>query len=233
MADSDPSDLALARNLAAVNAQVAQATAAAGRAAGGVSLVAVTKTQPAVVVRAAIRAGHRVFGENRVQEAFDKWPDLKQEFPDVRLHLIGPLQRNKVRPAVALFNAIETVDRPRLARALADEMERSGRRPDCFIQINTGEEAQKAGVVPAEADDFIRACRDDYGLAPRGLMCIPPIDEEPSLHFALLGEIARRNGLEELSMGMSADYETAIKFGATLVRVGTAIFGPRTPREPN
>ena len=232
MAAPDPSDPDIARNLAAVNAQVAAVTAAAGRAADAVSLVAVTKAHPGAVVGAAIRAGHRVFGENRVQEALDKWPALKEQFPDVRLHLIGPLQRNKVRPAVALFDAIETVDRPKLARALADEMERSGRRPDCFIQINTGEEAQKAGVVPADADGFIGACRDDYGLAPRGLMCIPPIDEEPALHFALLGEIARRNGLNGLSMGMSADFETAIRFGATLVRVGTAIFGPRPPRDP-
>ncbi len=231
MTAPDPSVPVIARNLAAVHAQVAEAASEAGRAAGSVGLVAVTKTHPATVVRAAIAAGQRVFGENRVQEALDKWPALKEEFPDVLVHLIGPLQRNKVRPAVALFDAIETVDRPRLARALADEMERSGRRPDCFIQINTGEEAQKAGVLPAEADAFIAACRDDHGLALRGLMCIPPIDEEASLHFALLGEIARRNALEELSMGMSADFETAIRFGATLVRVGTAIFGPRPPRE--
>ena len=227
MAASDPTVSVIARNLAAVNGQVAQAAAAAGRAAGSVDLVAVSKTYPAAVAAAAIGAGHRVFGENRVQEALDKWPDLKQEFPDVKLHLIGPLQRNKVRPAMALFDAIETLDRPSLARALANEMERSGRRPDVYIQINTGEEAQKAGVAPAEADDFIAACRDDYGLVPRGLMCIPPAKEEPSLHFALLGQIARRNGLQELSMGMSADFEIAIRFGATLVRVGTAIFGPR------
>jgi pyridoxal phosphate enzyme (YggS family) len=227
MAAPDPSDLAIARNLAAVNAQVAQATTAAGRAAGAARLVAVSKTHSATAVRAAIGAGHRVFGENRVQEALGKWPALKQEFPDVKLHLIGPLQRNKVRPAVALFDVIETVDRPSLARALADEKARGGRRPDCFIQINTGEEARKAGVAPAGADDFIAACRDDYGLAPLGLMCIPPKDEEAALHFALLGEIARRNSLQGLSMGMSADFETAIRFGATLVRVGTAIFGAR------
>ena len=227
MASPDPTVSVIARNLAAVNGQVAQAAAAAGRAAGSVDLVAVSKTYPAAVAAAAIGAGHRVFGENRVQEALDKWSDLKQEFPDVKLHLIGPLQRNKVRPAMALFDAIETLDRPSLARALANEMERSGRRPDVYIQINTGEEAQKAGVAPAEADDFIAACRDDYGLVPRGLMCIPPAKAEPSLHFALLGQIARRNGLQELSMGMSADFEIAIRFGATLVRVGTAIFGPR------
>ncbi len=231
MAAPDPSGPVIARNLAAVNTQVAEATKGAGRPANSVSLVAVSKTKPASVIRDAIQAGHRVFGENRVQEALEKWPALKEEFPDVLVHLIGPLQRNKVRRAVALFDTIETVDRPSLARALAVEMERSGRRPDCFIQINTGEEAQKAGVAPAEADAFIATCRDDYGLAPRGLMCIPPIDEEVSLHFSLLGEIARRNGLEELSMGMSADFETAIRFGATLVRVGTAIFGPRPPRE--
>ncbi len=147
----------------------------------------------------------------------------------MRLHLVGPLQRNKVRPALDLFDVIETVDRPRLARALAEDMERSGRRRDCFIQVNTGEEARKSGIHPADADDFIRACRDDLGLPVCGLMCIPPQDEEPSLHFALLREIARRNGLRGLSMGMTADFDVAVRFGATHVRVGTAIFGPRPP----
>jgi len=177
----------------------------------------------------ALAAGQRAFGENRVQEAEAKWPALTAAHPDARLHLIGPLQRNKVRRAVTLFDVIETVDRPKLARALADEMARAGRRPACFIEVNTGEEPQKDGVVPREADAFIRECREALGLPIEGLMCIPPVDEEPSLHFALLREIARRNGLAKLSMGMSADFEIAIAFGATHVRVGTAIFGPRAP----
>jgi pyridoxal phosphate enzyme (YggS family) len=217
----------IAANLAAVRARIEAAAEAAGRAAGAVSLVAVSKTHPAASVRAALQAGQRVFGENRVQEALGKFPGLRQEFPDLRLHLIGPLQTNKVRDAVAHCEVIETVDRPRLAEALAREMERSGRRLACFIEVNTGEEAQKAGVFPEMADGFIADCRDRLGLPIIGLMCIPPEDEEPALHFALLREIARRNGLDQLSMGMSADFETAIRFGATHVRVGTAIFGAR------
>ena len=219
----------IAANLAAVRARIEAAAGAAGRAAGAVSLVAVSKTHPAASVRAALQAGQRVFGENRVQEALGKFPGLRQEFPDLRLHLIGPLQTNKVRDAVAHCEVIETVDRPRLAEALAREMERSGRRLACFIEVNTGEEAQKAGVFPEMADGFIADCRDRLGLPIIGLMCIPPEDEEPALHFALLREIARRNGLDQLSMGMSADFETAIRFGATHVRVGTAIFGARQP----
>jgi hypothetical protein len=217
----------IAANLAAVRARIEAAAGAAGRAAGAVSLVAVSKTHPAASMRAALQAGQRVFGENRVQEALGKFPGLRQEFPDLRLHLIGPLQTNKVRDAVAHCEVIETVDRPRLAEALAREMERSGRRLACFIEVNTGEEAQKAGVFPEMADGFIADCRDRLGLPIIGLMCIPPEDEEPALHFALLREIARRNGLDQLSMGMSADFETAIRFGATHVRVGTAIFGAR------
>jgi len=219
----------IAANLAAVKARIGEAAGLAGRAADAVTLVAVGKGHPARMVRRALEAGHRVFGENRVQEALGKWPELKGAFAGVRLHLIGPLQRNKVRRAVELFDVIESVDRPRLARALAGEMERSARRPDCFIEVNTGEEPQKGGIPPAAADGFIRACRDDFGLPIRGLMCVPPLDEEPSLHFALLREIARRNGLEELSMGMSADFDVAVRFGATQVRVGTAIFGSRPP----
>ena len=219
----------IAENLAQVNAGIAEAAVAAERSPDEVSLVAVGKAHPAAPIRAALEAGHRVFGENRPQEADGKWPQLKADFAGVRLHLIGPLQRNKVRRAVALFDVIETVDRPRLAGALADEMARSGRRPDCFVQVNTGEEAQKSGVLPADADAFIDACVREYGLPVLGLMCIPPLDEEPSLHFALLREIARRNGLGELSMGMTDDYPIAIRFGATLVRVGTAIFGQRPP----
>ena len=178
-------------------------------------------------MRAALQAGQRVFGENRVQEALAKFPGLRGDFPDLKLHLIGPLQTNKVKDAVAHCDVIETVDRPRLAEALMREMERSGRQLSCFVEVNTGEEAQKAGVFPEMADRFIADCRDRLGLPIVGLMCIPPEDEEPALHFALLREIARRNGLDRLSMGMSADFETAIRFGATHVRVGTAIFGAR------
>ena len=217
----------IAANLAAVRARVEAAAGAAGRAADAVTLVAVSKTHPADSVRAALQAGQRVFGETRVQEALAKFPGLRRDFPDLKLHLIGPLQTNKVRDAVAHCDVIETVDRPRLAEALAREMQRSGRRLPCFIEVNTGEEAQKAGVLPEMADAFIIDCRDRLGLPIVGLMCIPPEDEEPALHFALLREIARRNGLDQLSMGMSADFETAIRFGATHVRVGTAIFGAR------
>jgi PLP dependent protein len=222
----------IAENLVKVKESIVEAARAAGRRPEDVTLVAVGKAFPAEPIRAALAAGHRVFGENRPQEAEGKWPQLKAEFPDAVLRLIGPLQRNKVRRAVALFNVIETVDRLKLARALANEMEHSGHRPDCLIQVNTGEEEQKAGIPPAEADSFIRACREEYGLPVRGLMCIPPFDEEPSPHFALLREIAQRNGLEELSMGMSGDYDIAIRFGATAVRVGTAIFGQRPPWPP-
>ncbi|MCZ6606169.1 MAG: YggS family pyridoxal phosphate-dependent enzyme, partial [Alphaproteobacteria bacterium] len=197
----------IAGNLAAVKARIADAAEAAGRSPDEVTLVAVGKAHPAGHVRRALEAGHRVFGENRVDEAEAKWPELRAAYPDVRLHLIGPLQRNKVRRALDLFDAIESVDRPRLARALAEEMERSGHRPDCFIQVNTGEEPQKSGIHPADADEFIGACRDDLGLPVRGLMCIPPQDDEPSLHFALLREIARRNGLRDLSMGMTGDFD--------------------------
>jgi pyridoxal phosphate enzyme (YggS family) len=217
----------IAANLATVRARIEAAAGAAGRAADAVTLVAVSKTHPADSVRAALQAGQRVFGENRVQEALAKFPGLRRDFPDLKLHLIGPLQTNKVRDAVAHCDVIETVDRPRLAEALAREMERSGRHLPCFIEVNTGEEAQKAGVLPEMADGFIADCRGRLGLPIVGLMCIPPEDEEPALHFALLREIAGRNRLDQLSMGMSADFETAIRFGATHVRVGTAIFGAR------
>lgn len=217
----------IAANLAAVRQRIEASARAASRAPDSVTLVAVSKTHPAASVRAALAAGHRTFGENRVQEALVKYPQLRDEFPGLALHLIGPLQTNKVRDAVANFDVIETVDRPRLAQALADEMERTGRRPPCLIEVNTGEEPQKAGVMPAEADRFIDECRTRFGLPVIGLMCVPPLDEEPAPHFALLREIARRHGLEILSMGMSADFEKAIRFGATHVRVGTAIFGAR------
>ena len=217
----------IAANLSAVRGRIAAAARAAGRNDGAVALVAVSKTQPQAAVRAALLAGHRIFGENRVQEAQVKYPALRETFADLTLHLIGPLQTNKVREAVALFDVIESLDRPRLAEMLAREMERSGRRLPCLIEVNTGEEAQKSGVLPAAADDFIAHCRDRLGLPVTGLMCVPPLGEEPSPHFALLREIARRTGLQLLSMGMSADFETAIRFGATHVRVGTAIFGAR------
>jgi pyridoxal phosphate enzyme (YggS family) len=214
-------------NLKGVRGRIETATRNSGRPAGAITLVAVSKTHPQSAVRAALAAGQRVFGENRVQEALEKFPGLRNEFPDLMLHLIGPLQTNKVKEAVAHFDVIETVDRPRLAEALAREMERAGRRPSCLVEVNTGEEPQKAGVHPAAADDFIADCRDRLGLPIEGLTCIPPHDEEPAPHFALLREIARRHKLPMLSMGMSADFETAIRFGATHVRVGTAIFGAR------
>ncbi len=214
-------------NLAAVRGRIEAAARAAGRPEGAVTLVAVSKTHPIEAVRAALQAGQRIFGENRVQEALTKFPALRREFPDLVLHLIGPLQTNKVKDALAHGDVIETVDRPRLAEALAREIAKTGRRPACFIEVNTGEEPQKAGVLPVAADAFIGECRDRHHLPIVGLMCVPPEHEEPALHFALLREIARRNGLLQLSMGMSADFETAIRFGATHVRVGTAIFGAR------
>jgi hypothetical protein len=217
----------IAANLAAVRERIAAAARAADRAPESVTLVAVSKTHPAASVRQALIAGHRVFGENRVQEAQTKYPELREQFPDLALHLIGPLQTNKVRDAVAGFDVIESVDRLRLAQALAREIEHSGRRPPCLIEVNTGEEPQKAGIMPADADGFILECRERLELPIIGLMCVPPLDEEPAPHFALLREIARRNDLQVLSMGMSADFEKAIRFGATHVRVGTAIFGAR------
>jgi pyridoxal phosphate enzyme (YggS family) len=217
----------VADHLASVQARIAAAARAAGRDPGAVSLVAVSKAFPAGAAAAALAAGHRLFGENRVQEAQGKWPALKARHPDSELHLIGPLQTNKVKAAVALFDAIETVDRPRLAAALADEMARTGKRPECFIEINTGGEAQKAGIAPEAADAFIERCKDEFALPVVGLMCIPPLDADPAPHFARLAACARRNGLAKLSMGMSADFELAIRHGATHVRVGTAIFGAR------
>lgn len=213
--------------LAEVRARIAAAARAASRDPAAVTLVAVSKTHGAERVEELLRAGHRVFGENRVQEAQAKFPELKTRYPDLELHLIGPLQTNKARDAVALFDVIESVDRPKLAAELAREMARQNRRPACFVQINTGEEEQKAGVAPDDADAFIRACIDEHRLPLVGVMCIPPADEEPALHFALLAKIAARNGLKQISMGMSADYETAVRFGATHVRVGSALFGAR------
>ena len=216
--------------LAAVQAEIAKAVSDVGRASGSVTLVAVSKTIGADAIRSVLEAGQRVFGENYVQESGGKWPALREAFPDTELHLIGPLQSNKAREAVALFDVIESLDRPSLAAALAKEMDKSGRRPRLFCQVNTGAEPQKGGVMPAEADAFLTACHTTYGLAIEGLMCIPPADDPPSPHFAFLRQIAERNGVTALSIGMSADYEAAIQLGATHVRVGTAIFGARAPR---
>jgi PLP dependent protein len=217
----------IAANLAALRRRIETATRASGRDSAAVTLTAVSKTHPGALVEAAIAAGQRVFGENRVHEAQAKYPPLKAKFPDLRLHLIGPLQTNKVKEAVALFDVVETVDRPRLAEALAKEMARQGRSLDCLVEVNVGEEPQKSGVVPEAADAFIADCRTRWRLNLRGLMCIPPEGRDPTPYFELLANIAQRNGLAELSMGMSADFEQAIACGATLVRVGTAIFGKR------
>jgi PLP dependent protein len=216
------------QRLADVKSTIAKTSQDSGRHEGAVNLVAVSKTHGPDAITAVLKAGQKIFGENRVQEAEAKWPDLKQCHPEAQLHLIGPLQRNKAALAVSLFDVIETIDRLKLATALARHMDEVGRRPNCFIQVNTGEELQKAGVLPKDADSFIAQCQGELNLPIIGLMCIPPVDEEAALHFGLLREIAERNGLAELSMGMSADFETAIQFGATYVRVGTAIFGPRS-----
>ena len=217
----------VAANYATVKEMMAKAAKKADRTADAVTLVAVSKTYDADAILPLLAGGHRVFGENRVQEAMAKWPALKERFPDIELHLIGPLQTNKVKEAVALFDVIESVDREKLARALSDAFAKTGLARDCYIQVNTGAEPQKAGVLPQDADAFIRLCRDELLLPVRGLMCIPPVDEEPALHFALLRKIAERNNLKILSMGMSGDYETAIALGATHIRVGSAIFGGR------
>jgi PLP dependent protein len=206
---------------------IREAARAAGRRAEDVTLITVSKTFDADAIIPVIEAGQRVFGENRVQEAKAKWPALKSRWPDLELHLIGPLQSNKAAEAVALFDAIHTVDRPKIAAALASEMKKQGRNLKLFVQVNTGLEPQKAGILPAEADAFISACRETYGLAITGLMCIPPAEEDPASHFTVLAEIARRNGITGLSMGMSGDYAAAIQCGATHVRVGSAIFGTR------
>jgi pyridoxal phosphate enzyme (YggS family) len=216
-----------AERLAAVREEIAQACRDARRDPASVTLVAISKTFGAEAIEPVIAAGQRVFGENRVQEAKAKWPALIDRTPDLELHLVGPLQSNKAKEAVALFHAIHSVDRPSLCEALAKEIARQGRSPLLFVEINTGAEPQKAGVLPEAADAFIKTCREAYGLTIGGLMCIPPADEAPAPHFALTAKIAQRNGLARLSMGMSADYATAIAFGATHVRVGTAIFGSR------
>jgi pyridoxal phosphate enzyme (YggS family) len=213
--------------LAAMRHEIAIACREAGRDPDGVTLVAVSKTFGSEDIEPVIAAGQRVFGENRVQEANDKWPPLRERHPGLVLHMIGPLQSNKIREAIALFGAIHSVDRPSLCAALSREIQKQGRAPILFVQVNTGAEAQKAGVLPENADAFVADCRASYGLDIAGLMCIPPIDDAPAPHFALTAKIAGRNGLKMLSMGMSADFALAIRFGATHVRVGSAIFGHR------
>lgn len=213
--------------LSAVRHKIARAARAAGRDPADVTLTAVSKQQPWPAIGAALQAGQRVFGENRVQEAQARWGDQRSAWSGLELRLIGPLQSNKAADAVALFDAIESVDRESLAAALSAAIAKAGRSPKLFVQINTGEEPQKSGVIPAEADAFIVRCREVHGLAISGLMCIPPADEEPAMHFALLAKITRRNGLAGLSMGMSGDFETAVRHGATHVRVGSALFGER------
>ncbi len=206
---------------------IAAAAKGVGRDPDEVTLIAVSKTFGADDIRPVLEAGHRQFGENRVQEAQGKWPELKADYPELTLHLIGPLQSNKAREAVALFDAIHTIDRPKIAQALANEMDKQGRRPQLFIQVNTGEEEQKAGVLAADAGELLALCQDRLGLEIAGLMCIPPVGEEPAIHFAFLDKLAGDLGLTGCSMGMSGDFETAVEMGATHVRVGSAIFGPR------
>ena len=222
-----PPAVDIAANLAAVKAEVQDAARAAGRAADEITLIAVCKGHRPSRILPALTAGHTSFGENRVQEAAEKWQALRSEWPSAALHYIGALQTNKARDAVAIADAIHAIDRPKLAAALAREMERQGRRPDCFIQVNTGAEPQPAGVSPDGLDALVARCRDDLMLPVIGLMCIPPAGEDPAPHFTLLRELAARHGLDKLSMGMSADYRTAIALGATHVRIGTAIFGSR------
>lgn len=213
--------------LEAVLKKIAEAEKRSGRKSGVVDLIAVSKTFEADDIVPVLQAGHRIFGENRVQESQKKWPRLREEFDDIELHLIGPLQSNKAADAVALFDVIETVDRDKIARALAKEIKDQSKAVRCFVQVNTGEEPQKAGIAPRDTHMFVEKCRVDYGLNVVGLMCIPPADENPGPHFALLRKLAKQVGVDQLSMGMSGDYETAIELGATQVRVGSAIFGSR------
>ena len=218
----------ISQRRAAVLDRIAAAAKDSGRGPADITLTAISKVQPDARVEAMLAAGQRVFGENRVQEAQGRWAARRAQFPDLELRLVGPLQTNKAEDAVALFDVIETLDRPRLAAALSAAMAKTGRRPVIYVQVNTGEEPQKAGVAPGEADAFIAAVRRDHDLDLRGVMCIPPVGEPPGPHFALLAKIAKRNGLAEISAGMSGDFETAIRFGATHVRVGSALFGERT-----
>ncbi|MGI9508798.1 MAG: YggS family pyridoxal phosphate-dependent enzyme [Geminicoccaceae bacterium] len=220
----------VAANLSQVRETIASAARTSGRSADDVTLVAVSKAQPEARVLAALTEGQRIFGENYVQPALARWPGLKETYPDVELHMIGPIQTNKAKDVVGLFDVIETVDREKLARALAKGMATQNRRPSCLVQVNTGEEPQKAGIWPDDVDGFVALCRDELELPITGLMCIPPVDDEPAMHFALLAKIARRNDLQILSMGMSADFEIGVQFGATHVRIGSAIFGERLPK---
>ena len=217
----------IAANIGAVSSRIAKAARENGRAAHHVRLMAVTKSQTDEKIRDALIAGQRLFGENKVQEAEEHWEALRAEYPDITLHLIGPLQTNKVKQAVKLFDAIQTVDREKLAKALSEEMKKQGRPLPCFIQVNTGEEPQKAGVKPQDFKPFVRYCRDECGLHIVGLMCVPPSDQPAGLHFALLKKLAAQEGIEQLSMGMTGDFERAVPLGATIVRVGTALFGGR------
>ncbi|WP_428407291.1 YggS family pyridoxal phosphate-dependent enzyme [Hyphococcus sp.] len=220
--DADP-----AANLARIREEIEGALKEAGRPASSVVITAVSKFHDAARIRPALEAGHRTFGENRVQEAMAKWPDLKADYPDIELRLIGPLQTNKAKEAVATFDVIESLDRPKLAKALAAEMDKQGRRPKLYIQVNTGEEPQKAGLAPADVPAFLTQCQAEHGLEIEGLMCIPPVEDDPAPHFALLAKIAKSLNLSGLSMGMSGDYLLAAQLGATHVRIGTAIFGTR------
>ena len=223
--------MSISSHLAEVKEAIAECEKDAGREDGSVTLIAVSKTFDADTVEKVLKAGQRVFGENKVQESKAKWPQLREKYDDVELHLIGPLQSNKAKDAVALFDVIHTIDRKKIARTIRVEMEKQSKELDLFIQINTGDEPQKAGILPEEADDFIGFCRVELGLNIRGLMCIPPFDEDPKPHFKMLRKIAKRNDLKELSMGMSSDYREAIKQGATYVRVGSAIFGNRAKKK--
>ena len=225
MPDATPADPVA--NLARIRARLNAAAEEAGRKPEDITVIAVSKNHGAEAILPLLEAGHRVFGENRVQEAMGKWPALRERYPDIELHLIGPLQTNKAKEAVGFFDVIETVDRPKLARILSEEMARQAKILRLLVQVNTGEEEQKAGAAPQDADAFIAQCRNEFGLAIDGLMCIPPAEEAPAPHFALLAKIAARNGLKTLSMGMSGDYEIAATLGATHVRVGTEIFGAR------
>ena len=221
----------IASNLKKIDICLRETEEAVGKKAGSIKLVAISKTQPIEKIQFLLDLGHRVFGENRVKEALEKWPKLREKYENIQLHFVGALQSNKARQAVKHFDVIETLDRRTLAQELAKTMDKLGKRPDCFIQINTGEESQKAGVFPRDADNFIRSCQEEFGLPVTGLMCIPPAAEEPSPHFVFLSQIARRHGLNNISMGMSSDYLVAARFGATHVRIGTAIFGLRQSKD--
>ncbi len=219
--------MTIQQNLSDIKTAINKAKKEAGSGAGAAHLIAVSKTRSVDEIAEALETGHRLFGENRVQEAASKWPELRSQYSDIELHLIGPLQSNKAADAVACFDVIETIDRPKIASAIAKEMKEQKKQLKLFIQVNVGEEAQKAGVLPEDLPQFLTQCREEFGLTISGLMCIPPVDEEPSPYFVLLKHLAGDNGLDEVSMGMSADFETAVQFGADYVRVGTAIFGQR------